>query len=100
MDAGIVAKLSTIIQQYQSSFSSKSYVPENNDHDVLMQVFGITPELKRENRQYWGRELGMCWQLLVSEVAASLCADYKPAVRVGADEPIDLYIGNDAIDIK
>lgn len=27
-------------------------------NDVLMDVFGIVPTLKRENRQYWGRELG------------------------------------------
>ena len=34
-----------------------------------MEVFGITPEMKRENRQYWGRQLGMCWQRLVTEIS-------------------------------
>jgi hypothetical protein len=93
-------QLANILRKYSSSFGAKIYEDENNDHDILMDVFGITPELKRENRQYWGRELGMCWQLLVSKVAAHNCADYKPAFKVEKDEPIDLFIGNDAIDTK
>jgi hypothetical protein len=59
----IESVLKGILKQYQNSFSNKIYVEENDDHDPLMDVFGITPSLKRENRQYWGRELGMCWQL-------------------------------------
>lgn len=100
MNDRLVTELVAIIQQYQQSFGSKAYVEENNDHDILMQAFGITPELKRENRQYWGRELGMCWQRLVVTVASTLCADFSPAVKEGADEPVDLFIGNDAIDTK
>ena len=66
----------------------------------LMEVFGITPELKRENRQYWGRELGMCWQRLVIEVFKGTRKDYGPAIRIGADEPCDLTVGKLAIDTK
>lgn len=58
--------LGEILGQYQHSFSRKTYQEENNDVDLLMEAFAITPELKRENRQYWGRELGMCWQRLVT----------------------------------
>jgi len=65
-----------------------------------MDVFGITPLLKRENRQYWGRELGMCWQRLVCEVFRLNCSDYKPATRIGDDEPSDCGIGTDVIDTK
>jgi hypothetical protein len=65
-----------------------------------MDVFGITPDRKRENRQYWGRELGMCWQLLVTNVLSHHCPDYAPAIKVGNDEPCDCCVGQDAIDTK
>jgi len=93
--------LGLILKQYGTSFSSKSYGDENQDLDPLMNVFGITPELKRENRQCWGRELGMCWQLLVSRVF-EICrkADFGPGYRSGADEMCDLIVGKMAIDTK
>lgn len=93
-------KLKGILSQYHRSFNEKAYREENEDHDVLMDVFGITPLLKRENRQYWGRELGMCWQRLVCEVFRLGCEDYQPAMRVGADEPCDCMIGKNVIDTK
>lgn len=99
---GIAAQsLGLILKQYGESFSSKSYGEENEDLDPLMNVFGITPELKRENRQYWGRELGMCWQLLVSRTF-EVCrkADFGPGYRSGADEMCDLMVGKMAIDTK
>lgn len=92
--------LGKILARYQASFSAKVYKTENEDHDILMDAFGLTPLVKRENRQYWGRELGMCWQLLVTELAKDKCADFKPALKIDADEPTDLFIGNDAIDTK
>ncbi len=54
------AALDAILKQYQSSFAEKIYSEENDDHDHLMDVFSLSPIIKRENRQYWGRELGMC----------------------------------------
>lgn len=96
----IDATLSSILEKYQSSFAAKHYNNENDDHDILMNVFGISPEIKRENRQYWGRELGMCWQLLVVEIAKATRKDFSPAERIGSDEPADLFIGKDAIDTK
>ena len=51
-----------------------------------MRAFGITPELKRENRQYWDRELGMCWQLLVVELCKHAHENFAPALRFGDDE--------------
>ena len=65
-----------------------------------MDIFGIMPQLKREHRQYWGRELGMCWERLVSEMCGSLHPDYGPPLRIGADEPCDFTIGRTAIDTK
>lgn len=93
-------QLKGILSQYRQSFNDKAYSEENEDHDVLMDVFGITPQLKRENRQYWGRELGMCWQRLVCEVLRLSCKDFKPAMRVGDDEPCDCMVGSDVIDTK
>lgn len=89
-----------IIKNYFSSFSAKTYNDENEDYDFLMELFGVTPEQKRENRQYWGRELGMCWQLILTELAKKYSPEFKPALRFDRDEPCDLIIGNDAIDTK
>jgi hypothetical protein len=92
--------LENILERYQNSFVDKVYAEENDDHDLLMDVFGLSPQLKRENRQYWGRELGMCWQLLVTVVCRNYCPDFKPAFKLGNDEPCDLVVGNIAIDTK
>lgn len=94
------AKLKEILRAQRDSFSIKTYSEENNDRDPLMDVFGITPDKKRENRQYWGRELGMCWQLLVTDVLSFYCKDYAPAIKVGDDEPCDCCVAKDAIDTK
>ncbi len=92
--------LDKILERYQRSFSDKVYSQENDELDPLMNVFGLSPQLKRENRQYWGRELGRCWQLLVVEVCKTYCSDFQPAFKLGNDEPCDLVVGNYAIDTK
>jgi hypothetical protein len=99
-DADLIGLLSAVINRYKTSFADKVYSEENNDHDVIMDLFSITPILKRENRQYWGRELGMCWQLVVSTLCKARCNDYAPPKRFGADEPYDLVVGKYAIDTK
>ncbi|MDP0589471.1 MAG: hypothetical protein QS748_09905 [Candidatus Endonucleobacter bathymodioli] len=91
--------LDNILHGYQSSFSNKVYNNENNDSDLLMAAFGISPELKRENKQYWGRELGKCWESLVIEVCKNI-PTFQPALRINADEPCDLIVENYAIDTK
>lgn len=96
----IEQRLSNILSEYQTSFTDKVYDEENEEHDLLMDVFGITPELKHENRQYWGRELGMCWQRLVIEIFKKTHEEYGPAIQDGADEPCDLTVGSYAIDTK
>jgi hypothetical protein len=92
--------LNSVLSQYSNSFSNKIYIDENNEQGLLMEVFGITPELKRENRQYWGRELGMCWQRLVVELCRNASPEFGPALRFGGDEPCDLTVGKFAIDPK
>ncbi|MBW4695636.1 MAG: hypothetical protein KME27_28130 [Lyngbya sp. HA4199-MV5] len=92
--------LESVLIKYQNSFAEKVYLDENDDHDPLMDVFSLSPQLKRENRQYWGRELGMCWQLLAIEVCRTHCNNFRPALRFENDEPCDLVVGNRAIDTK
>lgn len=94
-------KFEQLTKNYQSNFSQKEYEDENNDYDLLMDLFNITPELKRENRQFWGRQLGAYWEKLVIEVFKTYTPDeYKSPFKEGADEPVDLIVGNYAIDTK
>lgn len=99
-DGDIGKKLSTILKKYQGNFSDKVYMDDYDSTDVLMETFGVTQELKRENKQFWGRQLGMCWQFLVVELCKHTCADYGDALRFGTNEPCDLVLGSNAIDTK
>lgn len=92
--------LDNILRKYQTSFIDKVYSEENEEYDLLMDVFDISPDIKRENRQYWGRELGMCWQLLVIEICKNHCQNFQPAFKIGKDEPCDLIVDSYAIDTK
>ncbi|MGH9838790.1 MAG: restriction endonuclease [Blastocatellia bacterium] len=96
----IEKSLNDILSLYQQSLTSKIYLEENDDSDLLMEVFAITPQIKRENRQYWGRELGMCWQRLVTELCSQTCSDFTPGLRIGSDELCDLIVGENAVDTK
>ena len=98
--ANFEENLLSIIQKYTENFSGKSYSEESEEMDVLMEAFGITQDLKKENKQYWGRELGMCWQLLVTEVFRNTYKDFNPAKRYGDDEPADFFAGKEAVDTK
>ena len=95
-----VPSIDSILLEYQNKFSAKVYSEENDDHDILMDVFGISPLIKRENRQYWGRELGMCWQRLVVDLCKRSRPDFAPPLRIAGDEPCDMIVGNMAIDTK
>lgn len=97
----IELRLTEVVTHYQNSFTGKEYGQENEDHDLLMDLFGISPEMKRENRQYWGRELGMCWQRLVTATVSTLAPNhFTPPIRIGADEPYDLGFKEFVIDTK
>ena len=73
-----------LVNHYYESFLKKTYGGENSDRDFLMELFNISPDLKRENRQYWGRELGMLWQLLVTAVVKGhFPMEYKPSLKIG-----------------
>lgn len=93
-------RLGNILRKYSESFSSKIFGEESKEVDELMQVFGLTQHIKMENKQYWGRELGMCWQLLVTELFEMACDEFKGPIKEGGDEICDLIAGKDAIDTK
>ena len=66
-----------------------------------MEVFQISSDIKKGNMQYWGRELGMCWQRLVYAVFKSTRdKDFEHPKRYGSDEPYDLKVGEFVIDTK
>ncbi|MFQ5965229.1 MAG: restriction endonuclease [Candidatus Scalinduaceae bacterium] len=92
--------LNKILKQYSESFLSKKFGEESYEVDELMQVYGLTQGIKKENKQYWGRELGMCWQLLITELFRLTCKDFKGAIKDGSDEICDLVTKKDAIDTK
>lgn len=97
---GFKKDIENILSSYSSSFTNKVYSDENNDTDIIMELFGVSPELKRENRQYWGRELGMVWQRIVVSIFKHHHSEYGPALKFDSDEPCDLTVGRDAIDTK
>jgi hypothetical protein len=94
------ATLDEVARRYRDSFKRKEFGWVETDIDPLMRMFGVSQELKEANRQYWGRELGMCWQRLIVAVVAATCEDFEPALKVGDDEPCDLIVRGLAIDTK
>jgi hypothetical protein len=92
--------LTIILEQYKKSFSIKAFSEESPEEDDLMFVFGLTQAIKADNKQFWGRELGMCWQRLITELCRQTNDNFGHPIREGADEMCDLTIGQDAIDTK
>ncbi len=89
------------LDRYYNSFVNKTYCEENQDLDVLMEIFNISPSLKCKNKQYWGRELGKLWEKVINIVFSKAVPKiYKPAIKIGKDEPCDLVVDKYAIDTK
>jgi hypothetical protein len=92
--------LDAILEQYSLAFAGKVFGEESDEEDDLMLVFGLTQVVKAQNKQYWGRELGMCWERLVQELCRHAIRDYSGGIREGADVICDLVVAGDAIDTK
>jgi hypothetical protein len=90
MSSSLDDVLETILYRYYQSFTAKIFIEETSQEDDLMLIFNVTYEMKSQNRQYWGRELGMCWQRIVTEICRQNCINFSPAVRDGKDELCDL----------
>lgn len=92
-------KLDQILTNYQSSFSAKVFKEKDGGDDILMDAFSITNQMKDQNKQYWGRELGKCWEKLVISVFEHH-EGFRRGIKVGQDEICDLVFNNYAIDTK
>jgi len=92
--------LERILDECGQAFEAKVFSGESSEEDDLMLVFGLTQANKAENKQYWGRELGICWQRIVTELCRQTCNNFGGPIREGADELCDLIVGKDAIDTK
>jgi len=98
----MVSSVSSMLQRYQHSFETKIYTDENNETDILMDVFGITQELKQENKQYWGRELGSIWESLTNDIFKENNKEWREPLsdEFKKDKPVDYFLGNIAVDAK
>ena len=94
-----IDKAKQVLGKYQEAFSKKEISSEDGYSDVLMEVFNITPAIKSTNMQYWGRELGKCWEGIVQAIFSER-NDYGPGIKEGADEICDCTIGKMAIEAK
>jgi hypothetical protein len=88
-----------ILNQYRIKFKDKIHTSPIYSSDILLEHFNITANQIRQNKQYWNRELGMCWQKLIIELLKDK-SDYQPAIRINRKELCDLVLNKDAIDTK
>lgn len=95
----IESSLNDILARYQGKFKTKEIIPEKTDSDILMNIFGITSSEKTINMQYWGRELGKCWERLV-QASLQSTKGYSVGLVIGRDEICDCIVGKYAIDAK
>lgn len=92
-------KIKNVLNKYQEAFSKKQINSAEGYTDILMEVFNITPSVKSTNMQYWGRELGKCWEGIIQSVFSER-KDYGPGIKEGNDEICDCIIGKKAIEAK
>ncbi len=88
-----------ILNEYSVKFKNKVHTLTSYSSDILLKHFNVTTEQIHQNKQYWNRELGMCWQKLVIECIKHRL-DYSPAIRINRRELCDFILGQDAIDTK
>jgi len=92
--------LLTIFQQYNQSFKRKNLKKDETSQDIIMNIFGKKQIDVDVNKQYWNREFGKFFEIIVVRIFKLTNKNFKPALRIGADEPCDCLIGNIAIDVK
>ncbi|MDB9316037.1 hypothetical protein PN462_23200 [Spirulina sp. CS-785/01] len=88
--------LENVLRDYQQSFLSKKFSQDSIEKDDLMLAFGLTQELKAINKQYWGRQLGACWERLVKQLCKASCNNFS----LPHNSSYDLALGQDALDTK
>ena len=100
MDKQSEDQIKYILLDYQSKFSSKIYSQDNKDYDLLMDAFGISPKLKLENKQYWGRELGACLEKIMKTRMSKNIHYEEPIKEKSGREPYDFQFKDRAVDVK
>jgi hypothetical protein len=93
------ADFHNILTRYQEAFQAKLHHEQLGGMDMLMAAFGLTPQDKAAASQYWGRELGMCWERLVCSCYAPL-PSYEPGLAHATGQPCDFVYGRMAVDTK
>ena len=89
-----------IFEKYRMDFKHKAFPDYNGDTDALMNIFGITPSTKNQNMQYWGRQLGACWESIVIEICKRKSPGFKTGLVMNRKQVCDLIAGKYAIDTK
>jgi hypothetical protein len=92
--------LKDIFDKYKDSFSKKKISTINTEDDLIMKAFGKKQADVDINKQYWNREFGKYFEYTVVKVFELTHDEFKPGLRLGADEVCDLIIGDIAIDVK
>lgn len=92
--------LEAILTQYHQAFLAKQFYEGSSEEDDLMRVFGLTHTRKAFNKQYWGRQLGKCWQSLVTELSRQTANQFSGPLVADEEEICELIIGTDAIETK
>lgn len=98
-EARINQNIEEIIKTYHNKFLDKRFKDKFSDDDILMNIFNLTEEIKNKNKQYWGRELGYLWELIVIE-AFKNNKEYKCKPVWNGQSPCDFFIDKYAIDPK
>lgn len=92
--------LRRVLQSCKAAFDVKVFEDFDTGTDVLMDSLSVTPAMKAANRQYWGRQLGACWEALLR----SVWAERSPFVRFPKPGdpiyPCDIVSEGLAIDAK
>lgn len=91
--------LVSIINDYLESFNKKEIIDIGEDTDLLMDLYGLTADIIKTNKQYWNRELGALFELISTKIFEQL-SEYKPKEKIGNDAPYDFIFKNYAIDTK
>jgi hypothetical protein len=94
--------LESILEDYKRSFNNKIFSDNSSDEDDLMLVFGLTQEIKSQNKQFWGRELGHCWEKIITTLCRQKCENFGDRIKYGSGRKhlCDFVIGDVAVDTK
>jgi len=94
--------LKDILKRHKRSFDGKIFPNEPPDEDDLMLIFGLTQEIKSKNKQYWGKQLGHCWEDIITTLCRQKCENFGDRIKYGSGRKhlCDFVIGNIAVDTK